>query len=110
MEPQGNSKIFKILFLIVVVVVLVGGGLYFTLGKKKMVSPLPSESTIRVIFISPTNIPATIASTPSATLQPTKKASPTRTPPTASPKPTAITPTKSVSPTQSASASATPKP
>lgn len=82
-----------IIGVIVLVVVIVG----VFLSRKQIVSPVPDEGAIRVIFISPTTIPAaTVEPSPLVTTKPTVK--PT-TKPTAKP---------TTSPTKTATPSATP--
>lgn len=80
-----------IIGVIVLVVVIVG----VFLSRKQIVSPVPDEGAIRVIFISPTTIPvATVEPTLAVTSKPTVK-------PTAKPttKPTsAATPSATVKP------------
>ncbi|MBI4067413.1 hypothetical protein HY407_03445 [Candidatus Gottesmanbacteria bacterium] len=105
---ESNSKIKVIVGLVLILAVIAGGVYFFVIRNKKLVTPLPNESTLRVIFISPTETPASPTSTPSATLRPTKVVQPT-TKPTVTSK---VTPGVTISPTvtTSASPSATPKP
>lgn len=89
------AALTMIVGVIVLVVVIVG----VFLSRKQIVSPVPDEGAIRVIFISPTTIPvATLEPSPAATSKPTAK-------PTTKPtvKPTA-------KPTSAATPSATVKP
>lgn len=85
---------------VILVVVIFG----VVMSRGKVLSPVPDESVIRVIFISPTPV---VVSSPSATPTEaiTKKPTPTKklVVPTAKPTVT-LTPTKAASPT------ATPKP
>lgn len=82
---------------IVLVVVIIGA---FMSGKK-VVSPVPEEGAIKIIFVTPTPAPLPPTATPSATPKQSVKTTPK---PTATPKPT---PTKSVESTSSAQTPAT---
>ncbi|MEK7577946.1 MAG: hypothetical protein AAB492_05070 [Patescibacteria group bacterium] len=91
---DDRRKTIAALTLITGVVILVVVVLGVVMSSKKVLSPVPDESAIRVIFISPTPVVAV-----TSTAAPTKKL----VQPTA--KPTVVlTPTKIASPT------ATPKP
>ncbi len=106
-ESSGKKSGF--LFLILFLIIIAGVGFLFIQGKKKLVSPIPSEPTFEVIFYTPTPGQTTPTSTPSAT--PKVKL------PTSTPKPspkTTVSPTvkATVSPTVklTATPSSTPKP
>ena len=73
----------------VLVAIIVG----MLVSGKKILSPVPEESAIKIIFVTPTptQIPVSVTVTPTATPKPTAKPKPTATP---TPKPTAAaTPT-----------------
>ena len=87
----------------VLVIIIIG----ILISGKKVISPVPDEGAIKVIFISPTMVPVVAEETPTpeSTIAPTKKAevTPTRKPsasPTAQTTPSkTVTPTKAVTPT-----------
>lgn len=92
-----RKTVAAITLIIVFVSLLVLVGLILVTRKKSLVSPVPEEGAIRIIFVSPTATP-----TPEADLTTTGTPTPTLKPKTTStPKPTS---------TKSASPSATPKP
>ena len=92
---------------IVLVIIIVG----VLISGKKVISPVPDEGAIKVIFISPTQVPIIPDSTatPEVTLQPAKKTDVT---PTKKPTPTttsvSVTPTKGSTPTPTRATTPTP--
>jgi hypothetical protein len=54
--------------LVVIIMIVVG----VVVSGKKVVSPIPESGAIKIIFVSPTIPVASISSTPSTTIVPTK--------------------------------------
>lgn len=95
-QKKTIAAITLIVVFIAFVALIVG---FLVTRKKSIVSPVPDEGAIRIIFVSPTVTP-TPENAPSIS-------------PTATPKPTSKPTTKSTAtptPTKAASISATPKP
>ena len=113
---MDKKQIVTIILGTLLVGFLIGLPVLYLKGKK-MVSPLPEESGVKVIFVSPKPSPTSEA-TPSATVTPKEEES-TATP-TLKPKPTATptvkeeeptsTPTVELSPSPTATATLTPTP
>src|SRR3989337_1937828 len=84
-------------------VVAIGAGIYlFFKSREKIVSPVPLQPTFEVVFFTPTPVPASPTSTPSATPRAGRT-------PTVTPRPTGPTVTgKTSSPTPSVKASPSP--
>jgi len=62
---DDKTKTIAAITIIIGFVVLVLIGILLTIGGKKVVSPVPPESSIKIIFISPTPISvATASATP----------------------------------------------
>ncbi len=114
---DDRKKTIAALTIIVGIIVLVVIVIGVLVSRKKVVSPVPDEGAIRVIFISPTPVvAATVTPTiaPTTTVRPTARPQSTATPKpqaTATPKPTATggaTPTVTVTPTKTPTPSPTP--
>lgn len=102
-----------IIGVIVLVVVIIGA----LVSRKKVVSPVPDEGAIRVIFMSPTPIliatdtPTPTTGKPSVTAKPTVKPQSTATPASKqSPTPTIGTTTPTITPTRTPTATPSPAP
>ena len=96
---DDRRKTIAAITLITGIVILVVVVLGVVASAKKILSPVPDESAIRVIFITPTPV---VASSPSAvpTEAITKKPTPTKKLVVPTQKPTvSLTPTKAASPT-----------
>lgn len=65
-----RSKTIAALIIIVGIVLIATAGILRILGGNKIVSPIPDESAIKIIFISPTPVPIE-SLTPSAVQTPT---------------------------------------
>lgn len=86
MEPQKKSPL-PIIAIIVVALILIGGGIALTSRGGSIVSPVPQEGDVRVIFENPTpsesssSLPeASLDATPSSSSKATPKATPKNSP------------------------------
>lgn len=112
-ERQKTIAALTIIASVCVLVIIIIGIL---ISGKKVISPVPDEGAIKVIFISPTMVPVVAEETPTpeSTPMPTKKVdiTPTRKPtavPTVQMTPTkTVTPTKSTTPTSGTTPTPTP--
>ena len=68
LRTRGEKKNFLPLILIFLIIVVIAVAVIFlTRGKKYIVSPIPPKPSFEVVFYTPTPLPVTPSSTPSAT-------------------------------------------
>ncbi len=103
-ERQKTLAAVTIIIGFVVLVVIIIGAVF---AGKKIVSPIPDSSAIRIIFVTPTPVRSAPLATPSAEIIPTATPKP-KPKPTATPKPAADTPTPTAVTTITPTAGPTP--
>ncbi len=91
-ERQKTLAAVTIIIGFIVFVVIIIGAVF---AGKKIVSPIPDSSAIRIIFVTPTPVRSAPFATPSAEIIPTATPKPK---PTATPKPAVDTPTAGPTP------------
>ncbi len=72
MESRGRSPL-TLVVLILVVILVIFGGIWFV-NRDKLVSPVPEEGVIRIIFITPTPVSLPPTVTPESTIKKVQKA------------------------------------
>ncbi len=95
---KDEKKNFLPLILIFIFIVIIVMGVVFLMrGNKKIISPIPPKPSFEVIFYTPSPLPATPTSTPSAT--PKVKKTPSPTPKTATNSAVKVSPSPTAKPT-----------
>jgi hypothetical protein len=103
LRPSGEKRRWGRFLLLVLVVLIVAASIFFLVGRgKKIISPVPPKASFEVTFYTPTPLPISPSSTPSAT--PKGKKAPSATPSVK------VTPKATATPTVKSSPSPTVKP